>query len=132
MPDYITYGDKKLEEYINKIKVKNKIKVMNTKYIKPVVGKLYTDGFDEFKCIHVHDLSSIFVCTKDNQDDGADVGRPFQCRYDKVIPADLWTQGMSLKCWEDFASPNAYDPSDSLAKIEHYFSESQPTLKEVQ
>lgn len=105
---------------------------MSTKYIKPKIDKLYTDGFDEFKCIHVHESSFILVCTKDNQDDGEDVGRPFQCRYDRVLPADVWEQGMSLKCWEDFASPSAYDPSDVFAKIDHYFSEPQPTLKEVQ
>lgn len=101
----------------------------NTLYI---IGKKYTDGFDEFECIHVHESSSILVCTQDNQNDGEDVGRPFQVRYDTLVSVDKWTQSMSLKCWEDFASPSAYDPSDNLSNITDYFSEPQPKLKEVE
>ena len=94
-------------------------------------GNKYTDGVDEFECIHVHEDSSILVCTKDNQDDGEDVGRPFQVRYNTLVSESEWTQSMSLKCWEDFASPRAYDPSDILQNVDDYFSEPQPKLKEV-
>jgi hypothetical protein len=68
------------------------------------VGKVYTDGWDEFKCIH-HDpdnSGAILIVSKDNQDDGQRNGVSSKV-YDHLIVNDKSELGgLSLHVYEVF------------------------------
>jgi hypothetical protein len=84
--------------------------------IKFQLNESYTDKWDEYKCIHIDEISAVLVCTKDNQEEDR-LNRPCIIPHTSCVKVIEKESPLSYAMWERFAQEDDEEPVPLFQKI---------------